>query len=144
MENYEPIYEYEALLRNRNYHAICHDQANDLLHDLLLRGKIKLSDIEFPLRADVSVYAGAVRVSQHFGQFVKDAETIMKDVLEIAAQKNGYLYQEKLHSILDTLDMYLRVYNFGGERSAKEFEETTYKPFVRRLREILPGLPDEN
>ena len=106
---------YEVLLRENHY------QAKYRLHDLLLSGKIKLSDIPSPLRGKVSVYVGALRVSQHFGRrFVEDVEIIMEDALEIAANKNSYLYETELYDILDTLDLYLSVYDFGGERSVRE------------------------
>jgi len=108
-----------------------------MLHVLLVRDKIRLSDVPFPLRARREIYAGALRVSQHYGRFIEDIQIIMEDALVISENANSYLFQYELHDIIAVLNTYLPLYDFGGVRSETKFRETIYRPFIEQLQTQL-------
>jgi hypothetical protein len=76
------------------------EQAQEMLFEMLLQGKIHLSDIPYPLRASRDVYIAALRVSQHYGRFVEDVKIMMDDILSIAGDEQGHLYHSELYDII--------------------------------------------
>jgi hypothetical protein len=116
----------------------CYEQSWGMLAELLLQDKIRLSDIPFPLRANGSVYTGALRMSRHYGRFVEDVQIVMDDILQIAAHGSGYLYRENLSDIIRVLHNNLYYYDFGGVRSEDAFDKDVYRPFIAKLQKLLP------
>ena len=111
------------------------DKSKLFLQKMLLQQKITLQEIPHEVRANSTVYAGAIRVSRNFYDlFIADIKTIMADILQINALPNSYLHKQELSSIVSLLETQLSLFDFKGSVNLEKFEKEVYQPFLQELK----------
>lgn len=114
-----------------------HKEAKSLLHSLILRGKITLSEISLQLRFDRNVYLAAIRSTRGTHKAEDTIKTIMNDVIYVLEnQSANSVLSKELPCVLEVLYMEIetmRAGYFTSKRHEKAFCKHTLTPFVEKI-----------